>query len=606
MIIRELITKLGFKVDTATLSAFDKRIGETKRRITSMTQNIEGMARGMRNTGLVLTAAVSLPVALLGIKALKTASDLEQMDVAFTTMLGSAEKSKALIKDLLEFTAKTPFQIKDVQQNAKLLLGMGIEAEKIIPTMNALGNVSAGLSVPLERIAMNYGQVRTQTKLAGTELRDFARAGIPIIQQLSKQLGVSEIDVKSMVSAGKISFKDVEKAFMDMAGEGGKFFNLMQKQSKTLGGRWSNLMDIMTIMSAEFGIMIEETFNLKENLRKLTVVFERFTTKLKTMSPFWRKFIVGLGTAAIILPILITLFGAIALAIISIYHASLLLAPVFLKLGAIGFAGFGIILAKILLVIAAIAAIGFILWSVYDDIRTWVKGGDSLIGILLGSFERFSARVRLLWSLLKLTFSSLWEALSTGSDKAWEKFKKNLSLLSAHIAKVIEDMWAKLTKTDEKLNEIQERIGKALLKLGWAIVKGVFAVLKNSIKFLFMEIGDLISGWLETFTQTINTKMLNKFPRLSKFLGLDETTGTNQAGKNIPITTLPPGALANAGMSGGNNQSININSKVELTLPEGTPEQQEKHLQVTADAIFNKKLNDLVGMTLDANPQVEQ
>ena len=56
-----------------------------------------------------------------------------------------------------------------------------------------------------------------------------------------------------MVSAGKIGFKDVEGAFKDMTKEGGQFFNLMDDQSKTVGGRLSNLSDSWEQLKVNIG-----------------------------------------------------------------------------------------------------------------------------------------------------------------------------------------------------------------------------------------------------------------------------------------------------------------------------------------------------------------
>ena len=173
----------------------------------------------------------------------KMAGEFEQTNIAFTTMLGSAELAKSTLKDLSDFAVRTPFQIPEVEQNAKLLLAMGIEVENLIPTMKSLGDVSAGLNVPLQRIALNFGQVKTQGKLTGRELRDFNIAGVPLLQEIAKNFGLTEKKIKEMVSAGSIGFKDVEEAFRTMSSSGGKFFDLMDAQSKTFLGKVSNIQD---------------------------------------------------------------------------------------------------------------------------------------------------------------------------------------------------------------------------------------------------------------------------------------------------------------------------------------------------------------------------
>lgn len=184
---------------------------------------------------------------------LNLAGNLEQAKVAFGTMLGSGEKADKMLRDLSEFASKTPFELTGIRQTAKQLLAFGIESEKIIPTLKSLGDVSAGLSVPIEQVAYAYGQVRVAGRLLGGELRQFTNAGVPLIEELSKNLWVAQDKIRKMVEDGAISFSDVEKAFQSMSGEGGKFADLMTKQSATLQGSWSNLVDASAQLGEAFG-----------------------------------------------------------------------------------------------------------------------------------------------------------------------------------------------------------------------------------------------------------------------------------------------------------------------------------------------------------------
>nr|DAT16568.1 MAG TPA: tail tape measure protein [Caudoviricetes sp.] len=119
-------------------------------------------------------------------------------------MLGGAEAARRMLQDLSDFAANTPFELTGVRETAKQLLAYNIEAHKIIPTLKALGDVSAGLSVPIQQVAFAYGQVKSAGRLLGQDLRQFTNAGVPIIAELAKNLGVAESKIKDMVSAGKI------------------------------------------------------------------------------------------------------------------------------------------------------------------------------------------------------------------------------------------------------------------------------------------------------------------------------------------------------------------------------------------------------------------
>ena len=202
--------------------------------------------------GTAITA-VGIAGAGLVVGLTKIAGEFEQTKIAFTTMLGSAEEAQKLLKELAKFAKKTPFTITGIEKSAKQLMAMGIETNKLLPTLKSLGDVAAGLAIPLDRVAYNFGQVKAQGRLTGVELRDFARAGIPLIAELAKNLGVAEKEIKEMVSAGEIGFDDVENAFTTMTSEGGKFFDLMDAQSETLLGQISNIQDSFITISRTMG-----------------------------------------------------------------------------------------------------------------------------------------------------------------------------------------------------------------------------------------------------------------------------------------------------------------------------------------------------------------
>ena len=116
-----------------------------------------------------------------------------------------------------------------------------------------LGNVAAGVGSQLSEIAYLYGTLRTQGRAYATDIRQFAGRGIPIYEELAKILGVTKDEVSSLVTAGKVGFKEVEQAFKNMTSESGIYYNLMEEQSKSLTGQLSNLGDAWDTMLNEIG-----------------------------------------------------------------------------------------------------------------------------------------------------------------------------------------------------------------------------------------------------------------------------------------------------------------------------------------------------------------
>lgn len=180
-------------------------------------------------------------------------SEFQQLEISFGTMLKSKEKANELMAQLTDLAAKTPFGLQEVSEGAKRLLAFQVPAQEVTETLRRMGDVAAGLGVPMGQLIHVYGQVKAQGKLMTNDLYQFMNAGIPIIAELSKVVGKSETEIKDMVSAGKIGFAEIQAVIKNMTSEGGLFFNLMAEQSKSLGGQISNLQDNFDQMLNEIG-----------------------------------------------------------------------------------------------------------------------------------------------------------------------------------------------------------------------------------------------------------------------------------------------------------------------------------------------------------------
>lgn len=270
---------IGVKVDTnavrkmtvdiqknaqAAGASLEKEIGEKGKK------SLDEVGKGAKVAGDSLSGLKNIVMTVFGATAVYNfaksivtlASNLQQAQVGFTTMLGSADKAKVLLNDLSDFAKSTPFELVGIRENAKQLLAMGVAQENVIPTMKALGDVAAGLSVPLDRLALAYGQVLSKGKLTGDDLRQFTEAGVPLLAVLGKQLGKTTGEIQKMIEQGKISARDVTKAFETMSSSGGQFANLMAKQSETVAGKWSNLQDSMNSLGETVGTRLLPTFGL--------------------------------------------------------------------------------------------------------------------------------------------------------------------------------------------------------------------------------------------------------------------------------------------------------------------------------------------------------
>lgn len=186
--------------------------------------------------------------------------EFQQLEVAFTTMLGSKERADKLMAEVTQFAATTPFELTEVAGATKQLLAFGISADDIKETLRQLGDVSAGIGAPLGDIAYLFGTIKTQGVALTQDVRQFAQRGIPIYEELAKVLGVSTEQVGEFITAGKVGFPEIQKVFQGLTAEGSKFGGLMEAQSKTLVGLQSNLRDSVDQMFNDLGKSSEGVF----------------------------------------------------------------------------------------------------------------------------------------------------------------------------------------------------------------------------------------------------------------------------------------------------------------------------------------------------------
>ena len=182
----------------------------------------------------------------------------QQLEIAFTTMLGSEQKASQLMNQMIQTAAKTPFDLAGIAGGAKQLLAYGESAERVNDTLVRLGNIASGLSIPLNDIVYLYGTTMVQGRLYAQDVRQFTGRGIPLVKELAKMYGVTAEEINNMVSAGKIGFPEVEKVLRSMTDQGGQFYNLMEKQSASLTGMISNLEDAWDTMLNDIGTANQE------------------------------------------------------------------------------------------------------------------------------------------------------------------------------------------------------------------------------------------------------------------------------------------------------------------------------------------------------------
>ena len=262
--------------------AFASMIGEMKKVPTvgegasSLLSRIGGDAKS-----LAMSLVGGLGFEQLAEHVFNVRSQFQQLEISFTTMLGSEQKAGALMSQLIETAAKTPFDMGSITQGAKQLLAYGTAANEVNDILIHLGDISAGLSVPLGDLVYLYGTTMAQGRMYTMDLRQFMGRGIPMAEELGKIMGKTTAEVQQAVTDGKVGADLVKKAIMNMSAEGGKFGGLMEKQSKTLQGKWSNIGDSIDQMFNSMGKKSEGIFGW--GLDQISALVDNWETVVKVI-----------------------------------------------------------------------------------------------------------------------------------------------------------------------------------------------------------------------------------------------------------------------------------------------------------------------------------
>lgn len=243
-----------------------------------------GLFGMMASRSMMLGTAVVGLAQTAGMMGINTAKANEQSAIGFKVMMGSAEKAKKFMDELMEFSAKTPFELPQLREAASKLLSTGVEAKRIIPIMTVLGDATSAKGYgadAIQRAVYALQQMSTAGRATGQDMMQLTSAGIPIWEALAASIGVSIEQIKDMSQKGKISAEMVFKAIEDGAGEGLQKVNgMMEEQAGTLQGLMSTFKDTV---GQSLGKMMEPAVGaIKEALPGLTSMMDNL---LKSIAP---------------------------------------------------------------------------------------------------------------------------------------------------------------------------------------------------------------------------------------------------------------------------------------------------------------------------------
>lgn len=245
---QQAIVDSGAKIQSQLVRGFEKANSHAGK-LNSTVQDLKSL---FLQGGLVFGAQQ------FAMSIITTGGEMEKQHIALQSILGDMQNANTMFNQIKELALNSPFTFSELNRDVKQLAAYGVEYDQLYDTTKRLADMSSGLGVSFDRIALAFGQVQARGWLDGKELRQIAYAGIPLLDKLSKfyskQEGrnVSTSEIKTRVSNREVSFDDMKSIFWQMTDAGGQFYNMQQVLSETLLGRYNKLKDAWEIMLADF------------------------------------------------------------------------------------------------------------------------------------------------------------------------------------------------------------------------------------------------------------------------------------------------------------------------------------------------------------------
>ena len=282
--LNDLIVTIG-----ATTRDFDKALGKSMSKLNRFGKNTKRMGQN-------LTRSLTMPLAGLGVAAVKSAADLEALETSFISLTGGAEQAANMMKNLNDFTAKTPFQIEAVAKSARQLIASGTGIDEVNTQLQFLGDIAATSGSSIDEIAAIFSKVNAKGKVELESLNQLAERGIPIFTALSEATGLPA----DKLGAGAVSVEQFNSTLKSFSEEGGFAAGAMERLSETASGKFSTALDNLKLAGAELAQ------DLLPVVKDLIDGFTSFLQRIQTMTPESKKLALQIAAvAAAIGPLLV-------------------------------------------------------------------------------------------------------------------------------------------------------------------------------------------------------------------------------------------------------------------------------------------------------------
>lgn len=215
---------------------------ETMNMLTGKLKQMSGMLLG----GMGLKELAS--------KVISVRAEFESMETSLKVLLGGNEdRLNNIMGQIKEYALASPLNTKDMVGAVQMMTSFGIEAEKSIDYLKAIGDISMGDTGKFNSLALAFSQMSSAGKLMGQDLMQMVNQGFNPLEEIARKTGKSIGELKNEMSKGAITSKMVQDAFISATSAGGKFYGMASEGAKTLNGQISMLEESFDNMFNEIG-----------------------------------------------------------------------------------------------------------------------------------------------------------------------------------------------------------------------------------------------------------------------------------------------------------------------------------------------------------------
>lgn len=556
MIVRELLTRLGFSVDQSKLAGYNGAINNIKDRAKEAQDSVAGI--------------FSAFAAFASLKSIgKTADEMQSLEARIGMLpqtIGSAgdafdEVAARATAARSSIEAYGSFYVK-MQNAGKDYVKTQADGLKITDTL-AKSLVVGGASTQERASALlQFGQAIGSGVLQGDELRAMAEAAPQFMDELAVAIGKPRSELKKMGSEGKLTSKMVIEAVLKMSSVFDEKFKNMPinigASMTIIGNRWS--MFINKLNRDSMAVTKVSNFFLK--------TFDKIEGGLDAMVDFF-----GGATNTM------KFFGIAMVAAFTPLVGSWIIGGIMTALSPIG------------LFVIALASIGLAL----EDVYQWMTGGESIIGSFFGEFSSFApiiAKVKGYFDALlsgnilgkfiamaikikdylydAIPFQKIANSLMAIAGYAMNIFFGIIDVIVGAFKVLIGFLTGDFDLLFNGIKQIFSGVGDVIFSTVGIILNAVYLaidLIKTYFKIAYGAIGTII---FDSIFGNIKGAALKGFEYLKSLVGMGSSSATAGVSPQAAASSASPSfASTNKAPSGMSQNIITINQ----TLPAGTAQE---------------------------------